>query len=45
VPVKLVYQRDEGQITVALGTEWWVTPTDALLHQLRQLATIQLDFH
>jgi DNA polymerase-3 subunit alpha len=45
VPVKLRYQRAEGAVTLALGTDWWITPTDALLHQLKQLATIQLEFN
>ncbi|WP_333606528.1 DNA polymerase III subunit alpha [Arsukibacterium sp.] len=45
VPVRLCYQRPEGQISLQLGTAWWVTPTDALLHQLRQLATIELQFN
>jgi len=45
VPVKLRYQRPEGAVTLALGTDWWITPTDALLHQLKQLATIQLEFN
>ena len=45
VPVKLRYNRMEGAVTLALGTDWWVTPTDALLHQLKQLATIHLEFN
>jgi len=45
VPVQLRYHRQEGAVTMALGTEWWVTPTDALLHQLKQLATIHLEFN
>jgi len=45
VPVKLRYNRMEGAVTLALGTEWWVSPTDALLHQLKQLATIHLEFN
>jgi DNA polymerase-3 subunit alpha len=45
VPVQVRYQRQEGAVTMALGTEWWVTPTDALLHQLKQLATIHLEFN
>lgn len=45
VPVLLHYQRPEGQVSLRLGTEWWITPTDVLLHQLRQLATIDLEFH
>ncbi|MDP5207936.1 DNA polymerase III subunit alpha, partial [Alishewanella sp. SMS9] len=45
VPVHLWYQREEGQVRLQLGTAWWVTPTDALLHQLRQMATIELEFN
>lgn len=45
VPVLLHYLRPEGKISLRLGSEWWVTPTDLLLHQLRQLAEIELDFH
>ncbi len=45
VPVRLRYQRPEGAVTLMLGTDWWVSPTDALLHQLKQLATIQLEFN
>jgi DNA polymerase III subunit alpha len=45
VPVQVRYHRQEGAVTMALGTEWWVTPTDALLHQLKQLATIHLEFN
>lgn len=45
VPVKLRYPRQEGAITIALGTDWWVTPADALLHELKQLATIHLEFN
>ncbi|MBU2069999.1 MAG: DNA polymerase III subunit alpha, partial [Gammaproteobacteria bacterium] len=45
VPVKLCYQRQEGEVTLQLGTQWWVTPADALLHQLKQLATIELEFN
>lgn len=45
VPVTIRYQRQEGQITLQLGTAWWVTPADALLHQLKQLATIELEFN
>lgn len=45
VPVKVCYKRQEGQVVLQLGTQWWVTPTDALLHQLKQLATIELEFN
>lgn len=45
VPVNVRYQRPEGQVTLKLGTAWWVTPTDTLLHQLKQLATIELEFN
>jgi DNA polymerase-3 subunit alpha len=45
VPVYLWYQREEGQVRLQLGTAWWVTPADALLHQLKQLATIELEFN
>jgi DNA polymerase-3 subunit alpha len=45
VPVKLRYQRQEGEVMLQLGTQWWVTPADALLHQLKQLATIELEFN
>ena len=45
VPVKLRYQRQEGEVVLQLGTQWWVTPADALLHQLKQLATIELEFN
>ncbi|MDP2715257.1 DNA polymerase III subunit alpha [Rheinheimera sp.] len=45
VPVKLRYQRPEGEVMLQLGTQWWVTPADALLHQLKQLATIELEFN
>ncbi|WP_214000268.1 DNA polymerase III subunit alpha [Arsukibacterium sp.] len=45
VPVTIRYQREEGQVTLQLGTAWWVTPADALLHQLKQLATIELEFN
>ncbi|MDX1677692.1 DNA polymerase III subunit alpha, partial [Arsukibacterium sp.] len=45
VPVTIRYQRQEGQVTLQLGTAWWVTPADALLHQLKQLATIELEFN
>ena len=45
VPVKVRYQRQEGEVMLQLGTPWWVTPADALLHQLKQLATIELEFN
>uniref|UniRef100_A0A486XI77 DNA polymerase III subunit alpha n=1 Tax=Rheinheimera sp. BAL341 TaxID=1708203 RepID=A0A486XI77_9GAMM len=45
VPVKLRYQRQEGEVMLQLGTQWWITPADALLHQLKQLATIELEFN
>lgn len=45
VPVKLRYQRMEGAVSLLLGSDWWVTPTDSLLHRLKQLATIQLEFN
>lgn len=45
VPVTIRYRREEGQVTLQLGTAWWVTPADALLHQLKQLATIELEFN
>jgi len=45
VPVRITYQRMEGAVTLALGTQWWVTPTDDLLHQLKQFATIELEFN
>ena len=45
VPVLVHYQRPEGAVSLRLGSEWWITPTDLLLHQLRQLAEIALDFH
>lgn len=45
VPVNIRYQRQEGEVMLQLGTPWWVTPADALLHQLKQLATIELEFN
>ena len=45
VPVKIRYQRQEGEVMLQLGTQWWITPADALLHQLKQLATIDLEFN
>lgn len=45
VPVRLRYQRAEGAVSLMLGSDWWVTPTDSLLHRLKQLATIQLEFN
>lgn len=45
VPVRITYQRMEGAVSLALGTQWWVTPTDDLLHQLKQFATIELEFN
>ena len=45
VPVLLHYHRPEGQVSLRLGSEWWISPSDVLLHQLRQLATIDLEFH
>lgn len=45
VPVRLRYQRTEGAVSLMLGSDWWVTPTDSLLHRLKQLATIQLEFN
>ncbi|WNO61994.1 DNA polymerase III subunit alpha [Rheinheimera sp. MMS21-TC3] len=45
VPVNIRYQRQEGEVMLQLDTPWWVTPADALLHQLKQLATIELEFN
>lgn len=45
VPIRLRYQRMEGAVSLQLGSDWWVTPTDSLLHRLKQLATIQLEFN
>ena len=36
-PVRLFYQCNEAQATLELGTQWRVSPTDALIHQLKVL--------
>ncbi|MDG2394554.1 MAG: OB-fold nucleic acid binding domain-containing protein, partial [Thalassotalea sp.] len=36
-PVKLHYQRDEAKVTLELGTQWRVTPSDTLIHELKIL--------
>lgn len=45
VPVNVRYQRQEGEVKLQLGTRWWITPADTLLHQLKQLAAIELEFN
>ena len=34
-PVRVFYQRDEAQAMLELGVQWRVTPSDALLYQLK----------
>ncbi|TLU67603.1 DNA polymerase III subunit alpha [Thalassotalea litorea] len=36
-PVRVFYQRPEASATIELGTQWRVTPSDALVHELRLL--------
>ncbi|TRX57086.1 DNA polymerase III subunit alpha [Thalassomonas sp. M1454] len=36
-PVKLHYQRDEAKASLELGTQWRVTPSDTLIHELKLL--------
>ncbi|WP_394176606.1 DNA polymerase III subunit alpha [Thalassotalea litorea] len=33
-PVRVFYQRPEASATIELGTQWRVTPSDALVHEL-----------
>lgn len=36
-PINVYFQRPEAQAKITLGTQWRVSPADALLHQLRLL--------
>ncbi|MCG3730556.1 DNA polymerase III subunit alpha [Vibrio cincinnatiensis] len=48
VPVKVYYQRPDARVCLTLGTEWRVTPSDALLDELQQLLgkdQVELEFN
>jgi DNA polymerase-3 subunit alpha len=48
VPVNVYYQRSDARAKLTLGTEWRVTPTDALLDELKQLLgkdQVELEFN
>ncbi|MBF8999395.1 MULTISPECIES: DNA polymerase III subunit alpha [Vibrio] len=48
VPVNVYYQRADARARLALGTEWRVTPNDALLDELKQLLgnhRVELEFN
>jgi DNA polymerase-3 subunit alpha len=48
VPVNIYYQRADARARLALGTEWRVTPNDALLDELKLLlgkGQVELDFN
>lgn len=47
VPVSIYYQRSDARVKLSLGTEWRVTPDDALLDSLRTLLgqkQVELEF-
>ncbi|MEW6996516.1 DNA polymerase III subunit alpha [Colwelliaceae bacterium BS250] len=46
-PVKLYYQREEARATIELGTQWRVSPSDTLIHELKVLLgdeSVSLEF-
>ncbi|CAH0524958.1 DNA polymerase III subunit alpha [Vibrio hippocampi] len=48
VPVHIYYQRVDARAKLTLGTEWRVTPNDALLEELQQLLgkdQVELEFN
>ncbi|ROO68646.1 DNA polymerase III alpha subunit [Vibrio crassostreae] len=48
VPVNVYYQRADARARLTLGTEWRVTPSDALLDELKQLlgnSQVELEFN
>ncbi|MGF1740946.1 DNA polymerase III subunit alpha [Vibrio profundum] len=48
VPVNIYYQRSDATAKMTLGTEWRVTPADALLDELKQLLganQVELEFN
>ncbi|WED21169.1 DNA polymerase III subunit alpha [Vibrio sp. JC009] len=48
VPVNVYYQRQDARAKIVLGTEWRVTPDDALLDDLKQLLgknQVELEFN
>ncbi len=48
VPVNVYYQRPDARARLVLGTEWRVTPSDALLDDLQQLLgndQVELEFN
>ncbi len=48
VPVNVYYQRSDARAKLTLGTEWRVTPSDALLDELKQLLgknQVELEFN
>jgi len=48
VPVHVYYQRSDARARLTLGTEWRVTPSDALLDDLKQLlgkGQVELEFN
>ncbi|MCL9782159.1 DNA polymerase III subunit alpha [Vibrio sp. S4M6] len=48
VPVNVYYQRSDARAKLTLGTEWRVTPNDALLDELKQLlgkSQVELEFN
>jgi DNA polymerase-3 subunit alpha len=48
VPVHIYYQRSDARACLTLGTEWRVTPSDALLDELRKLLgndQVELEFN
>ncbi|MCG9657430.1 DNA polymerase III subunit alpha [Vibrio mediterranei] len=48
VPVNIYYQRADARAKLTLGTEWRVTPNDALLEELQQLLgkdQVELEFN
>ncbi|EFP96105.1 DNA polymerase III subunit alpha [Vibrio caribbeanicus ATCC BAA-2122] len=48
VPVRVYYQRSDARACLTLGTEWRVTPSDALLDELRKLLgndQVELEFN
>lgn len=48
IPVHVYYQRSDARARLTLGTEWRVTPSDALLDNLKQLLgsdQVELEFN
>jgi len=48
IPVNVYYQRKDARAKLALGTEWRVTPNDALIDELKQLLgknQVELEFN